>query len=221
SLRVWVASEKIAERYELIWVTPDPEDRNSFPGIDRLRSADALLVSVRRRTLPKSQLDQVRAHVRAGKPVIGIRTANHAFSLRKKQPPQGRDAWPQWDARVFGGSYSNHYANDLHPVISPAQISTTGNQKKTSPRIAVADLFTQTKVTSGGSLYVVSPLAKGAVPLLHGKIPGQPSQPVAWTFRRSDGGSSFYTSLGHTSDFQGPVLPGLLSRALENLVPTK
>ncbi len=32
----------------------------------------------------------------------------------------------------------------------------------------------------------------------------RPEQPVAWTFFRSDGGRSFYTSLGHKDDFAQP-----------------
>ena len=56
------------------------ENKNDFPGlVAALRDADLLLVSVRRRTPLKEQLDAVRAHVAAGRPLVGIRTASHAF----------------------------------------------------------------------------------------------------------------------------------------------
>jgi type 1 glutamine amidotransferase len=43
-----------------------------------------------------------------------------------------------------------------------------------------------------------------------GAIDGKPAEPAAWTFQRSDGGRSFYTSLGHKEDFQNPDFQRLL-----------
>ena len=34
-------------------------------------------------------LKRIREFVDAGKPVVGIRTASHAFSLRNEAPPEG------------------------------------------------------------------------------------------------------------------------------------
>ena len=51
--------------------------------------------------------------------------------------------------------------------------------------------------------------------LLEGVVEGHAPEPVAWTFRRADGGKSFYTSLGHVNDFHGPILPPLLLNAIE------
>ena len=51
-------------------------------------------------------------------------------------------------------------------------------------------------------------------PLLIGTIPDKPSEPVAWTFKRADGGKSFYTSLGHPSDFKNPAFRLLLANAI-------
>jgi len=42
-----------------------------------------------RMSLPKDELDLIRNYVAAGKPVIGIRTASHAFHLRNHT----RSAW--------------------------------------------------------------------------------------------------------------------------------
>ena len=65
-----------------------------------------------------------------------------------------------------------------------------------------------------GSLYLVNPLSESAQPLFVGTIPGKPSEPVAWTFVRADGGKSFYTSLGHSDDFAEPAFRKLLVNAL-------
>src|SRR5262249_5631506 len=53
-------------------------DRDDAPGLEVLDESDVLLVSVRRRLLRKDQLEMIRRFVKAGKPVIGIRTASHA-----------------------------------------------------------------------------------------------------------------------------------------------
>jgi hypothetical protein len=65
-----------------------------------------------------------------------------------------------------------------------------------------------------GSLYKVSPLRDGTVPLLMGTADGVDDQPVAWTFKRRDGGRSFYTSLGHPEDFDNDNFVRLLVNAV-------
>jgi hypothetical protein len=51
----------------------------------------------------------------------------------------------------------------------------------------------------------VSPIADSAEVLMTGAIDGAPTEPVAWTFTRTDGGKSFYTSLGAKADFENPA----------------
>ncbi|MDG2221352.1 MAG: ThuA domain-containing protein [Rubripirellula sp.] len=184
-------------------------DRNSLVGTDAIESADLLIVSVRRRTLPKVQLDRVRRYVAAGKPVIGIRTASHAFSLRGKKTPQGRAVWPEFDSQVFGGSYTNHHGNSLQTTIDLAK------RPEVTDSSLVDGLAAALPAPSQGSLYRVSPVSESAGVLLVGRVPGADPEPVAWTFRRGDGGKSFYTSLGHRDDFRGAVLPDLLANAID------
>src|SRR5437762_2984998 len=64
-------------------VQADSLDKNNFPGlVNALKEADLLVISLRRRTPPAEQLQAVRAHLDSGKPLIGIRTACHAFALQ-------------------------------------------------------------------------------------------------------------------------------------------
>src|SRR5262249_61640363 len=86
------------------------KQRYDIPGLEVLDDADVLLVSVRRRVLAKVQMDAIRKFVESGKPVVGIRTASHAFSLQKKKPPEGLVAWEEFDHDVLGGNYTGHYA---------------------------------------------------------------------------------------------------------------
>ncbi len=176
----------------------DSKDRTSIPGIEAIDDADALLVSVRRRPLRSSDLERVQAFVKAGRPVIGIRTASHAFCLRDGKPVDGLEQWPEFDAYALGGNYTNHYGNEFRPTVRKAGADAT------------------TLFTSQGSLYRASPLKAGTRILLNGKIEGKPEEPIAWTYVRADGGSSFYTSLGHSSDFAEPAFQELLTNAVLN-----
>ncbi len=186
--------------------------RHDIPGIDVIADADVLFVSVRRRVLPPEQLKFVRAHVAAAKPVIGIRTASHAFSLRNKKPPEGHADWPDFDAQVFGGNYQGHHGNKLKSTVRITAVDhpiTTG----LSPEV----------VSQGWSLYQTSPLADGTEILTTGTIEGLPSEPVSWTFKRKDGGRSFYSSMGNVDDFRNPRFTKLLYRGIcwaSGILPT-
>lgn len=200
-------SKKHLGEYKVTMVRADEKDRESLVGLDAIQSADVLLVSVRRRTLPPEQLDQIRKYVAAGKPVLGIRTANHAFCLRKQDPPKGRAAWPEWDHNVFGGSYTNHYGNKLTTSFHVLK------ENETHPLLK--GVSKSKSFTTGGSLYKVAPLREGTTVVLTGSVPDNPPEPIAWTFKRADNGKSFYTSLGHIDDFKGEVLPQLLKNAIK------
>ncbi|MCA9119505.1 MAG: isochorismatase family protein [Planctomycetaceae bacterium] len=181
----------------------DEMDKNHFAGLAALKTADLLFVSVRRRSLPKEELDLVREFVAAGKPVVGIRTASHAFHT-KGEHPEGHDEWQAFDGEVLGGNYHGHHANGVTSVLSLAE-GATGH--------AILDGVSVTSFIGGGSLYQVSPLAKSAQPLIFGTIPDHPTEPVAWTNQRGNH-RVFYTSLGHVSDFSSDDFNRLLANAV-------
>ncbi|SVD29241.1 uncharacterized protein METZ01_LOCUS382095, partial [marine metagenome] len=61
------------------------DERDDLKGVEEaLSKADLLFVSVRRRAPKVSQMKAIRMWVKAGKPVVGLRTASHAFHLRGK-----------------------------------------------------------------------------------------------------------------------------------------
>jgi hypothetical protein len=130
-----------------------------------------------------------RRFVAAGKPVIGIRTASHAFAPLDGKVPEGLEAWPNFDEEVLGCHYSGHY--DERPELQ-IMSTHTGHPVLCSVTTDAFDVVS--------TLYRSAPLAKGATVLLEGKIPDHPPEPIAWVFVRADGGRSFYTSLGHYCD---------------------
>ncbi|MDA1229181.1 MAG: ThuA domain-containing protein [Planctomycetota bacterium] len=199
------AADFLGQNFRVEFVFGNEHNPSDLPGLEVLNSADIALVSVRRRPLPKEQLDIVRRFVDSGKPLLGIRTASHAFSQRTEQPPEGLLAWPEFDGQVLGGNYRGHHGNELLPRIS---IST---EQDAHP--ILIGIGTEPFV-SGGSLYITSPLAAKTRVLMSGAIDGKQAEPVAWTFERASGGRSFYTSLGHKEDFQNPAFQRLLFNAL-------
>ncbi len=197
------AAMHLSQNYRVTIAHADANNKNVIVNADAVRTADALLVSVRRRTLPAQQLDLVRTHVASGKPMIGIRTASHAFALRSGTPPEGHDVWPEFDSDVWGGAYAGHYGNDL-------AVQLHAPTKDVGP-LRTSDL---TGLVPSGSLYKNIPLQPGTIALLHGSVEGQSQHPLAWTYIRSDGGKSFYTSLGHIRDFEQAEFQTLLLRGV-------
>ena len=198
------AAEHLGREFKVSFVHDNAKDRNDLPGLDVLKSADAVLVSARRRVLPPAQMKLVKEFIAAGKPVIGIRTASHAFSLRKKEPPKGYEAWPTFDQDIIGSSYSGH-----HGPGSKAKIVTAADAEH-----PILKGVNTEKLIGNGSLYIVNPLQKNATALLTGTVESHPAEPVAWVNTASTGSRVFYTSLGHVDDFEQPDFNRMLANAV-------
>jgi len=201
------AERVLADKHGLAveFLFADPAERNVVPGLaDAMTRADLLFLSMRRRCLPAADLAAVRKHLAAGKPLVGIRTASHAFDTKGKHP-EGHAEWRTFDPEVLGGNYKGHHGN------GPVTTVTVAEGAAAHPILrGVAK-----ELTTKGSLYRTSPLTKSATCLLTGSIPGKAPEPIAWT--NTDGKSRiFYTSLGHPDDFKGNDPP--IARLLTNAV---
>lgn len=199
------AKTNLGHDFSVRYVFENAEDKTDLPGLsEALEDADLLLISVRRRPLKTAQLEKIEKFIRSGKPVVGIRTASHAFHLRTGKPPEGTSSWPELDAEVWGAHYTNHHPNGLKSEVTGIA------GVKDHPILTGVNLpFPQ-----GGSLYMVRPLNKHATALLNGVADGVEAEPVAYTFTRADGGKSFYTSLGQKADFENPNFLRMLINAL-------
>jgi type 1 glutamine amidotransferase/nicotinamidase-related amidase len=200
------AARHLARDCRISFVFDKPNDPNDLAGLGVLDEADLAVVSVRRRVLPRAQVAALTRFVAEGHPVVGLRTASHAFSPRGNAAvPEGHDAWTSFDADVLGGSYSGHHGEGPEVAIAVAP-DVAGH-----PILAGVDVA---KLAGHGSLYKVSPLAPSATPLLVGSIPGKAAEPVAWTNLGPAGGRVVYTSLGHPDDFRQPDFVRLLRNAI-------
>jgi type 1 glutamine amidotransferase len=194
------------------------EDSNDFPNIEALKDADLLFISVRRHTPSQAAMDAIRAHISAGKPVVGIRTASHAFALRDKnaKPPAGYADWPEFDHEILGGNYSNHYGVGIETW---AKIIPTQAQHPVLAGIGIEEFKTPSH------LYKNPDLPAWVTPLLTGRMTGRPEvEPVAWVSEK-DHRRVFYTSLGAPGDFEIPQFRKLLVNgifwALDRPVPAE
>lgn len=166
--------------------------------IDELDAADVLVLYVRRLALPEEQLEKIRGFLKAGKPLVALRTSSHAFDIRKPGP-KGTAQWPEFDAEVLGGNYQGHGPNPLGSDVAPAE-GAAGHSLLAGVEPA--------RWHSTGSLYYTSPIRDDAALVQVGSIPDR-TEPLTWT--RSYGKARvFYTALGHPDDFDRPAFRRLL-----------
>ena len=65
----------------------DPNYSSNIPGLEKLQSADLMILFTRFRSLPAEQMQHIDDFLLSGKPVIGIRTSTHAFNFQDKEHP--------------------------------------------------------------------------------------------------------------------------------------
>lgn len=98
---------------------------HNIPGLEALKSADMMVIFTRFRALPDDQMQHIDDFLMTGKPVLGIRTATHAFNFKKDGMEtnfghysnyyQGEDAWNEGFGRlVMGEKWISHHGSHGH-----------------------------------------------------------------------------------------------------------
>lgn len=165
---------------------------DDLPGLEKLDDCDVALVFIKRMNLSGDQLERFKKFVTSGKPIVAVRTASHAVQT-----------WLEFDRSVLGGNYQSH-----HPVGPQTKVETASVDARKHPVLNSVDL-----TTVGDALYKNKGHAKDIAVLLNGTIPGQPTEPIAWT-RVHNGGRVFYTSLGAQDTFKNENFRRMLANAL-------
>lgn len=205
------AEEFLDNDFRVKYVFWKGKGTNRLPGIEALDEADVALLSARRITPTKEQLDSVRRYVAKGKPLVAIRTSSHAFCLRNKKPEKGNDEWPTFDREVLGCHYTGH-APTRGKNASRTTTVVTSKENVKHPILAGVDPGPR---VSPSWLYYSRPLGKRTTPLLLEQAKGdQPAEPVAWTNVTKSGGKVFYTSLGSEAEFADPNFQKMLENAV-------
>ncbi len=195
--------------HQVTIIDGDKPQPHHFAGlVEALKDADLLILFSRRRFPPKEQMAAIRAHLNMGKPLLGIRTANHAFIPKPKEVVDpSLVPWPEFTHDVLGGENTGYEIKGM-----PYSVSIAADIK--SPLLDGVDV---TAIRGHQSLYQVLPLAADATPLLIGTAKTDTSlpMPVAWT--RSYGPKKariFYTSLGAPEDMEIADVRTLLVNAV-------
>lgn len=78
----------------------DPEYQHNIPGLEHLQEADLMVLFTRFRELPDAQMKYIDQYLQSGKPVVGLRTATHAFMYEDN--PESRYAKYSFRSTVKG-----------------------------------------------------------------------------------------------------------------------
>ena len=204
----------------------DPENLSNIPGLHLIDDAEVLVLQLRFRELPDSDMKHIVDHVEAGKPVVGIRTSTHAFFHREN--PDGPYGHWSWNAGESGGGFGkdilgetwvNHHGR--HGVEATRGLPHPGNEAHPVLR-GVTDVFGPTDV------YGIRGLPDDSTILLDGSVltgmnpddppvagpKNDPMHPVAWVRERTmpDGGTQriMVTTMGTAEDFSSHDLRRLM-----------
>ena len=176
------------------YVNASPKNGTTeFTNFVAIKEADLLVISVRRRTPRKEMLDLIRAHLGAGKPLVGIRTASHAWDA----PPAdaGHGNWPTFDVDVLGAKYENHYGRITN---GPQAIIKAVPEATTHPVVRGVPV----EFPSNSHLYKYTRTGGTVTPLLMGHLAGRTNvEMAAWSYTGNNR-RVFYTSLGGPEDFK-------------------
>lgn len=207
-----------------------PNYQNNIPGLEHLESADLMIMLTRFRELPDEQSKHIEDFLKAGKPIIGLRTSTHAFAYQKnKTSPYAKWTWngkeSGWEKgfgkRIFGETWVNHHG--IHSKEGCRALVDGVQQMNDHPILrGVNDIWVPEDV------YGIQGLPAEAQVLIHGqstagmddKAPAiweKSVMPIAWTkpYQIEGGkpGMAFASTMGSSLGFQSEDLRRLVINA--------
>ncbi len=226
--------------------TINPLVTDNIPGLEALAEADLMILFTRFRDLPDAQMQHIVQYVESGRPVLGLRTATHAFRIPKGKTYSkwswdypGDDFRQGFGRQILGETWINHHGHhgqeSTRGIIIPAQ-----RDHGIVRGIAEGDIWGPTDVYQ-----VRLPLPATCQPLVLGEVlrgmhstdppvtgkKNQPMMPIAWTNRPTvaPGKQSrvFTTTMGAAQDFSSEGVRRLLVNAcywcvgIEKQIPEK
>ncbi len=201
----------------------NPNNNRNIPGLAALRTADLMVIATRFRDLPDEQMAHVDEYLKSGRPVMGLRTATHAFNIAGNKPwahygngyKGPKKEWADGFGRlVLGEQWINHHG--AHAREAARGILAPGaKEHPVLKSIGEGDVFALSDVYG-----VRLPLPGDSKPLLLGQVvagmkfddppvagkKNDPMMPVAWTksYQVPGGkkGRSFATTTGAAVDMK-------------------
>ena len=217
---------------------------SNIPGLEALGQADLMVIFTRFRDLPDEQMKHIVEYVDSGRPLVGIRTATHAFNIKgdKTYARYGFNS-KEWEGgfgrQVLGETWISHHGK--HGSQSTRGIVAPGAESHPIVRgIANGDVWGPSDVYT-----VRLPLPGDSQPILLGQVLGgmrpddkpvegklnDPMMPIAWTktYRGKSGsaGRAFTSTIGAATDLVSEGTRRLLingcywAAGLESHIPPK
>ncbi len=197
---------------------------NNIPGLEALKTADLMVIFTRFLALPDDQLQHIADYLATGKPVVGLRTATHAFNgiaakskFAKFNNGSGEKGFEGgFGKQILGEKWVNHHGQ--HGKEGTRGVVAKGQEKHPILKgIVAGDIFGTTDVYT-----VTLPLPGDSMPLVLGEVTetlkpdskavsgkkNDPMMPVAWTktykgeLADSATGRVFTTTMGASQDFE-------------------
>ena len=201
----------------------DPEVQTNIPGLHTLESADMLVLFTRFRELPDEQMKYIIDYTNAGKPVMGLRTATHAFNYtRNLDSPYAKYSF---NSKNFEGGYGRQ-------VLGETWVNHHGHHGKESARGVIDEAMKDHPILKGvddvwgpSDVYGINSLTGDSEVLVHGQVlvgmeptdapkPDTVTMPMAWikTYTGDAGNTSrvFNTTMGASVDLESEGLRRLL-----------
>lgn len=216
----------------------DPNYNSNIPGLAQLAEADLMIIATRWRNLPAEQLKPIDAYLKAGKPVIGLRTATHAI----------KPVDPEWQhyADGYKGPKEDWEGGFGRVVLGEMWVAHHGAHGKESTRGLIAPGAEEHAITRGvengdiwgdTDVYTVRlPLPGDSQPLVLGQVlagmkptdppvagkKNDPMMPVAWVksyqIPGGEPGRAFTTTMGAATDLASEGLRRLVVNAAYDLL---
>lgn len=213
--------------------TIDPNNSSNIVGLEELAHADMLVLFTRFREPSDAHMKYFDDYLRSGKPILGIRTATHAFAFEKnKQSPYAKWDWrsTEWEGGFgrqvlgatwprSGGHHGAHGKQSTRGIIN--------ERLKSHPVLkGVGDIWGPTDV------YGIFNLPRDAQVLVYGQVlegmkptdkplagaKNDPMMPLVWIRNYAMAGGKpsrvICSTIGSAEDFESDGLRRLLVNAV-------
>ena len=201
-----------------VFFTTNPEtgfidpDSSNISGLEALRTADLLVVFLRFKDFPDAQMQHVVDYLDRGGPIVGFRTATHAFQIQRPDAKFLKYTWKGVEGytggfgrQILGETWVTHYGKNH---VQSSKLVLQPDQARHPILSGVKDVWVQSGGYTANPIEGSTTLAMGQI--LDGMTPDSPPakdkqlMPVAWyrsyTGASGKSGRVFTTTHGASED---------------------